>query len=302
MDVNEFFAVMSLSKSAATSANSSSRACLAACRALIAAKDSHEFCVVCLGLKHAEEALENSEHCSHCLMLPKKLLRRRLKVSATQCIELGLSDSDGGHGDGDAPLGASRGTTSLNWADLPNPAFPEEDIFAGNLLFTTNQLGPAMKTTRAFLGSQRTRKPIPLSGVPQVNPAAAVPQSILLEQPLALTLSGRLRRVPPTRRGICIMGKCRDPSPRKQLFPVLPACTKHMRHYWSDPLNLKHGLAGLEVKGIATLGLGDPLLSSRRSPGILIPSRAGCSAPPKPVLPGKMDRFYASVHQAAYNV
>ncbi|XDV42465.1 hypothetical protein PO909_011121 [Leuciscus waleckii] len=38
------------------------------------------------------------------------------------------------------------------------------------------------------------------------------------------------------------------PGPRKQLFPVLSACAKHMRHNWSDPLDLKHGLMGLEAK------------------------------------------------------
>ncbi|CAM4578370.1 unnamed protein product [Leuciscus chuanchicus] len=82
---------MSLSKFAASPGNSLSRACPAACGALIAAKDLHSFCMVCLGLKHAQEALETPENCSHCLMLPKKLLRRCLKVAATQCAELGSS-------------------------------------------------------------------------------------------------------------------------------------------------------------------------------------------------------------------
>ncbi|KAL0194776.1 hypothetical protein M9458_008348, partial [Cirrhinus mrigala] len=56
---------MPLSKSAAASGDGSSRACPAPCGALIAAKDLHPFCVVCLGLKHAEEALQNPENCSH---------------------------------------------------------------------------------------------------------------------------------------------------------------------------------------------------------------------------------------------
>ncbi|XP_057175254.1 uncharacterized protein LOC130544998 isoform X1 [Triplophysa rosa] len=218
-DINEFFADMSLSKSATAPGTSSSRACPAACGALIAAKDSHEFCVVCLGLKHAEEALENPEHCSHCLVLPKKLLRRRLKVAATQCIELGLSDSDGGHGDGDAPPGASRGATSLHWADLPNPAFPEEDIFAGNLPFADEPAGSGDEDDAGLLGVSEDEEAIPLSGFYQANPPRPYPSpsswTCANERPLALTFRGRLRRAPPTRRGMCMMGKCWVPRPAR---------------------------------------------------------------------------------------
>lgn len=68
-------------------------------------------------------------------MLSNKLQRHHLKVAVTRCIELGLSESDGGHGDDDVLPGASRGAASLDWADQPNPAFPEGDIFVGNLPF-----------------------------------------------------------------------------------------------------------------------------------------------------------------------
>lgn len=64
---NEFFAHMSLFKFAASPGNSSSRACPATCGVLIAAYDRHPFCMVCLGLKHTEETLENPENCSHVL-------------------------------------------------------------------------------------------------------------------------------------------------------------------------------------------------------------------------------------------
>lgn len=134
MDFTQFFASMSLSKSDASPKDSLSRACPAACGALITAKDPHPFCEVCLGLKHAEEALENPDNCSHCFMLPNKLQRCHLKVAVTHCIDLSLSESDGErvttHYWG--PPGAQR----LDWADQPNPAFPKEDIFADNLSFT----------------------------------------------------------------------------------------------------------------------------------------------------------------------
>ncbi|RXN36326.1 putative GAG protein [Labeo rohita] len=90
------------------------------------------------------------------------------------------------------------------------------------------------------------------------------------------------------------------PGPRKQLFPVVPACAKHMRHYWTDPLDFKHGLTGLEVKDMVTLGMGDPPAVEPSIARHLNPAQGGLLAPPKPVLPSKMDRFSASVYQAAY--
>ncbi len=80
---------MSLSKSAASPENLS-QACPDTCGVLITSKDLHP---VCLGLRHAEEALENHENCSHCLRMPKKLLQRRLKGVATQCVKLCNSDT-----------------------------------------------------------------------------------------------------------------------------------------------------------------------------------------------------------------
>lgn len=47
------------------------------------------------------------------------------------------------------------------------------------------------------------------------------------------------------------------PGPRKQLLPIMHACAKLMHHYWRDPLDVKHGLAGLEVKDMAACGMRD---------------------------------------------
>ncbi|XDV30994.1 hypothetical protein PO909_033774 [Leuciscus waleckii] len=55
-----------------------------------------------------------------------------------------------------------------------------------------------------------------------------------------------------------------------------------MRHNWIDPLDLKHGLVSLEVKDMAALGMGDPPLSSHRSPSTSTQSRIlglGCRGP-----------------------
>ncbi|KAJ8346666.1 hypothetical protein SKAU_G00280670 [Synaphobranchus kaupii] len=84
--------------------------------ALIAARDTHSLCVMCLGLKHAQEAIDSQESCSHCLALPKKLRRRRQRVAATHGNDLGPEDFD----KKDNSTTASRplqDLSSLSWAD-----------------------------------------------------------------------------------------------------------------------------------------------------------------------------------------
>ncbi|XP_048010529.1 uncharacterized protein LOC125244496 [Megalobrama amblycephala] len=73
-----------------------------------------------------------------------------------------------------------------------------------------------------------------------------------------------------------------------------------MKYSWGDPLDFKHGLAGLEVKDMTALGMGDPPAIEPSIARHLNPSQGGLLAPPKPVLPSKMDRFSASIHQASY--
>ncbi|XDV29380.1 hypothetical protein PO909_032516 [Leuciscus waleckii] len=119
-------------------------------------------------------------------------------------------------------------------ADQPNPAFSEEDIFVGNLNDT------------ALLRVSDT--------------PTALPQSILLE--VCERMAARLNIEWPAPQSATdqerdiydgkVLGP--PPSPRKQLFPILPACAKHTRHNWNDPLDLKHGLTGLEVEILDELG------------------------------------------------
>lgn len=128
----------------------------------------------------------------------------------------------------------------------------------------TNRPVLASMKMQAFSGSQRTRRPSRPLAFPRLTPPWLYPNqsswTCVNEWPLASTLKDWLHRVPLTTRGIFMTGNCWDPLPglRKQLFPFLPACAKHMKHYWGDPLNLKHGLAGLEVKDMEALCMGEP--------------------------------------------
>lgn len=67
--------------------------------------------------------------------------------------------------------------------DHPNPSFPEEDIFAGNLMLADEPAGSGDEDDAALLGVSEDEEAIPPSGVPQASGHAALPQSILLEVP-----------------------------------------------------------------------------------------------------------------------
>ncbi len=50
------------------------------CAGPIVPPDSHDHCIACLGLAHAEAALEESD-CAHCADLPMRVLRTRRNVA-----------------------------------------------------------------------------------------------------------------------------------------------------------------------------------------------------------------------------
>ncbi len=52
------------------------RRCVPPCKLYMSAGDTHTLCVVCLGARHAESALEGAE-CPHCELFPLSLLRSR---------------------------------------------------------------------------------------------------------------------------------------------------------------------------------------------------------------------------------
>ncbi|KAF7644337.1 hypothetical protein LDENG_00223750 [Lucifuga dentata] len=48
------------------------------CGSKISSWDTHQMCVMCLGLKHAQATLESSEECTHCAQFSLKVLLHRL--------------------------------------------------------------------------------------------------------------------------------------------------------------------------------------------------------------------------------
>ncbi len=56
---------------------------LCSCGNKISGKDTHQVCSACLGLKHAQMAIENPGSCEHCARFTMKSLRRRLARQAS---------------------------------------------------------------------------------------------------------------------------------------------------------------------------------------------------------------------------
>ncbi|KAK5930336.1 hypothetical protein CgunFtcFv8_026577 [Champsocephalus gunnari] len=48
------------------------------CGLKVSGTDSHQICSSCLGLEHAQEAIDNPGSCGHCARLTVKSLHRRL--------------------------------------------------------------------------------------------------------------------------------------------------------------------------------------------------------------------------------
>lgn len=96
-----------------------------------------------------------------------------------QCIK--LSNSDGGHCDDDALLGAFQGAMSLDWAYQPNPQLPEENIFTGNLPFADEPAGSSINEDAGLLRVSEDKEAIPPSGISQANTPVALPQSVFLD-------------------------------------------------------------------------------------------------------------------------
>ncbi|KAL0181843.1 hypothetical protein M9458_021218 [Cirrhinus mrigala] len=239
---------MSLSKSAASSGDGSSRAYPAACGALIAAKDLYPFCVVCLGLKHAEEAL----------------LRRPCRTLKIAVIVLGCLRSTCG-----AVL-----------------KLPQHSVSSSAFLV---QMGNTAKTTRhrrvqgaASLEWADYFHPLKTSYVPQSNAPAALPQSILLD--VCERAAAHLNIEWPAPQSAT--DQERDVYDGKLLGPPSRPITGAI-HLTSNT-------------DMAVFGIGDPPAIEPSIARYLSHVQGGLLAPPKLVLANKMDRFSASVHQAAY--
>ncbi len=88
-------------KSKKGESSSQYRQCVPPCPHFITSEDTHSLCVVCLGVKHAESALEGAG-CPHCERLPLRTLLSRRALFEEGVFASGL------HGAGPASAEAER--------------------------------------------------------------------------------------------------------------------------------------------------------------------------------------------------
>ncbi|KAJ8332889.1 hypothetical protein SKAU_G00417850 [Synaphobranchus kaupii] len=155
-------------------------ACPAACGALIPARDTHSLCVMRLGSKHAQEAIDSPESCSHCLALPKKLRRWRQGVAATHGNDLGPEDSDKEDDSTTASL-PLQDLPSLSWADRSDPdmlAFPLS-LSGTPILEEETSDNNDMAVASDYSGEEDSIPPAHLA--PGMGTAHGQPHALLLE-------------------------------------------------------------------------------------------------------------------------
>ncbi|XP_039897551.1 uncharacterized protein LOC120739743 [Simochromis diagramma] len=114
-----------------TAKEAASRPCPTSCAATISGRDPNPMCIVCMGAKHAQASLADPQGCPHCVLMPEKVLERRLRVAVTNsqdpCLSAATATSDIHH---------PRASTS--WADMmeeESPLMPpsSEDLLDQNL-------------------------------------------------------------------------------------------------------------------------------------------------------------------------
>lgn len=111
--------------------------------------------------------------------------------------------------------GTCQGTASLSWANQSNPSLLE-GILLGKPSFVNVPPGSGNENNAGFLEGSQDNEAIPSSLTPQANVSAVLPQSILS------MLYGRPCKVPPTNRGMFMMGTPGITSWPEKTYPPGP--------------------------------------------------------------------------------
>lgn len=268
-------------------------------------------CIACMGVKHAQASLANSESCPHCAKMPEKILERRLRVAVASSHDPCLPTAS-----------AQSATTShppraiQSWADMMEEESPDmpplfEDILgmeqdaedvddANSDLLEVNDMDEVEEDSTFPVQQSR-----PSSASDVVPPMDAnlyevckrAASKLGIPWPAAMDAEGAERdlydgkRLPPA-----------QPS-AKQLLPAVPACMKEMRRFWSSPFKSKlptKGYSQLEVQGMEELGLAGPPAVEPSVAYHLHPNRRSLSASSSISLPTKAERVTASSFQRIY--
>ncbi|KAL0199141.1 hypothetical protein M9458_007681, partial [Cirrhinus mrigala] len=288
---------MSVSKVAAEKGKEApSCSCLEACGFIISGRDSHPMCITCMGVKHAQAALVDTESCSHCRVMPARVLERRLRVAASSKDDPVLSAvSSSVKGAQPSPL---RDTPS--WGDIMDSESPEfTPLFNQQLLAEGDEIEGDEEEDEEMLPDDEEDGAImrvsPLSG----DMASTVGDCDLVE--VCKHAAAKLD-IPWPLNGISMTVRGSLP-PAKQLLPALPACIAEMKRSWDKPFFHRvpvKGFSSLDVSEMEGLGLSNLPMVEQSVAHHLHWNRRTTLSSASPSLPGKMERFTASMYQKMY--
>ncbi|XP_056307255.1 uncharacterized protein LOC130219008 [Danio aesculapii] len=298
----------------------SSRSCPSACGFMISGRDSHPMCIACMGAKHAQASLANTESCVHCQAMPMRILERRLRVAASSKDDPVLSA---------APSSANDAKSSpprdlASWGDIMEVESPVyEPLFDQQLLAGGDEMEgdeeeddetlarllrdePDDEEEDVIRPSSHTSRP---TSAQSGEVASTVVDCDLTEVcKRAAAKLGVAWPVTPGHPGVkrdVYDGKRLAPRapPAKQLLPALPDCITEMKRSWDKPFTNRvpvKGYSSLDVSEMEGLGLSNPPVVEQTVALHLHPNRRAAVSSATPSLPGKMERFTASMYQKIY--
>ncbi|KAI2647103.1 Malformin synthetase mlfA [Labeo rohita] len=296
------------------------RSCPAACGFMISGRDSHPMCIACMGVKHAQAALADTESCLHCRVMLARVLEQRLRVAASSKDDPVLS----------AVPSSAKGAqpTTLwdtpSWGDIMDSESPEfTPLFDQQLLAEGDEIEgheeedeemlarllqeePDDEEDDAILSAAQASRPVSvLSG----DMSSTVGDCDLVE--VCKCAAAKLDipwPVTPEDPGVKrdIYDGNRLPSrlpPAKQLLPALPACIAEMERLWDKPFSHRvpdKGYSSLDVSEMEGFVLSNLPTDEQSVAHHLHPNRQTTLSSASPTLPGKMERFTASMYQKMY--
>ena len=314
-----------------------SEARLCGCGLKISSTDSHQVCSSCLGLQHAQEAIDTPGACGHCSRFTAKSLRRRLARQASMpdrdplmpvnspAGEQGMVATATGAGsravsswDSVAAVAAGRGPRAVSsWGSqldltMVSPAedvleldYGEEDEeYTSEFLLSDSDEGE----DDIFVSSAQAAKPGAMSAPPGEG-EPPLPRLSMDLQAVCQRAASRLDipwpEVAKETSRSRYEGKNLPQAARltRQLLPVFPELLDEVSVSWRDrPFSSKapiQGASSLDFEGMEKLGL---LRMPPMEPLVAAHLQPRLSAAPSrnPTLPTKADRFQSAMTERAY--
>ena len=290
---------------------------LCTCGNKISSKDTHPVCSTCLGVKHAQAALDNAGLCEHCARFTAKTLRRRLARQASltgndpllSTASLAQMTAQQTAMSQEQPTMAARSWSEQVDAYDPLSQDMEElesedgDDYEMNsdLLVSDDEDdfdAPFLPSAQALnssstLASEKEAPPSPLISLDLQDVCKRAADKLAIPWPTVTAETAKSRyegkRLPMAKRSA------------RQLLPIFPELLEELSVTWKDkPFTCKTpiqggsvlDLEGMEKEGLFRMPAMEPLVAAHLQPRRLTTAT--------PTLPSKAERLQSSLSERAY--